>query len=294
MRLCKLVKKFDKIYRKDYSKTNSFEPDELVYVEEKIDGANFRVWVDENDELRFGSRTMEFLPELDDKVGYGAFTEAVEYIKTLNKDKFKYGLIYYFEAMIKHSLHYDYDKHPKAFLFDIYRIQDETYYEVAIVKLAAELIGCEKTITIFNGHYKDFNQKIPISKYGNFQAEGFVIKPIVSSRDVHGNIHRAKVVGGKFKEQHRETFGDANDKESAFAIRYATFGRIDKEIHKLETIKNEKIKPEWIGFLTYNITKDICDEEFKKLLKMKQPNLQTIQKEVRRQLKLRLTQLKVI
>ncbi len=77
-------------------------------------------------------------------------------------------------------------------------------------------------------------------------------------------------------------------------MKYATFGRIDKEIHKLETIKNEKVKPEWIGFLTYNITKDICNEEFKKLLKIDTPNLRTIQKEVQRQLKLRLQQLKVI
>lgn len=285
--------KFDKIRRINKDEGASFKDDELVYVEEKIDGANFRVWIDEEKRIRFGSRTVEFKLENNELFdGYGAFQKAVDYIRNIGKGEFAEGYIYYFEAMIKHSLAYDFDKHPPAVLFDIYDIESDRYFERDILDNYSDKL--EVVPLLFTGKYKDMLDTIPKSKYGNFEAEGFVIKPMHSSRDKHGNIHRAKVVGEKFKEEKREVWGDSTCKESAFAMRYATTGRIDKEIHKLETAKNEKVKPEWIPILTYNITKDICDEEFKKLLKMRSPNLMTIRSEVQRQVKLRLGQLMVI
>ena len=289
-----MVHKFDKIRRKDKDEGSTFQPDELVYVEEKIDGANFRVWIDEEYRLRFGSRRVEFLPEDDENVGYGAFDSAVNYIKSLNTECLIQGYIYYFEAMIKHTLNYEFHKHPKAILLDIYDIQNDRYCSRNVVEKNANSLNCELPKIIFQGEFKDFVGNVPQSKYGDFQAEGFVIKPIVSSRDSFGNIHRAKVVGEKFKEENREVFGDANDKESSFAMKFTTAGRIDKEIHKLENAKNDKVQPQWIPILTYNITKDICDEEFKKLLKIGTPNLRTIQSEVQRQVKLRLGQLGVL
>lgn len=281
-----MVHKFDKIRREGKDEGAKFNDDELVYVEEKIDGANFRVWRDETG-LRFGSRQVEFLPEDNENSGYGAFNNAVEYIKSLDIE-FQEGYIYYFEAMIKHTLNYEFDKHPKAILLDIYDIENDYYLHYS------QFPDIPNAPLIFEGKYKDFNQEIPMSLFGNIQAEGFIIKPLECSRDSFGNIHRAKVVGEKFKEENREVFGDANDKESAFAMKFATVARIDKEIHKLETAKNETVQPQWIPILTYNITKDICDEEFKKLLKIGSPNLIIIQREVQRQVKLRLSQLNII
>ncbi len=194
-----MVHKFDKIRRKCKDEGSTFQSDELVYIEEKIDGANFRTWIDDNGELRFGSRTVEFFPENHKDVGYAAFAPIVEYIKSLNLNlEYHKPYVFYWEAMIKHSLPYDYDKHPKAILFDVYDLVHD-YYEHRVnfdVYVPEECI----VPVIFQGEYQEFNGLIPKSKYGDFQAEGFVIKPDLSSRDSHGNIHRAKVVGDKFRE----------------------------------------------------------------------------------------------
>lgn len=288
------MKKFDKIRRLKKDEGATFRDDEFVYVEEKIDGACFRTCVDENNELRFGSRTVEFMLETDESFeGYGAFSNTVEYIKGLDVNFYK-GYIYFFEGMIKHTLNYNFSEHPKAVLLDIYDVDNDLYLSRNKVEEFTLENNLEVTPLLFTGMYKDFNHEIPDSKYGNFKAEGFVIKPLVSSRDKHGNIHRAKVVGDKFREEKKEVWGESNDKESAFAIRFTTPARIDKEIHKLETNLNIKIEPKHIGVLTYNILKDICDEEFKRLLKMKTPNLGIIRAEVQRQIKLRLGQLGVL
>lgn len=286
-----MVHKFDKIRRENKDEGATFQPEEIVIVEEKIDGANMRWWLDENNELRFGSRNVEFLPESDPNVAYGAFKRAVEYIKSLEVKWFQ-GVIYYGEAMIKHTLPYDFKKHPAVILFDMYDTELDVYYQrQEIDNLYPDV---PKVPVIYEGELQGFDKKIPKSLYGDFQAEGYVIKPLKCGRDKFGNIHRAKVVGEKFKEEKREVWREATDKESAFAMKFTTTGRIDKMIHKLETAKEEKVQPQWISILTYNITQDICSEEFKKLLKIGTPDLRSIRREVQRQVKLRLQQLEVL
>jgi len=256
----------------------------------QVHNSNFRVWRDENNELRFGSRTVEFLPESDPNCSYGNFTEVVEYIKSLNTCFFVKGNIYYFEGMMKHTLPYDFDKHPKAILIDIYDIEEDKYLFINVIQEISKHLGCELAPIIFQGYYKCWNQEIPNSKYGNFQAEGVVIKPFEFSRDSFGNRHVAKIVTEKFKEENKEVFGEINDFESGFAHKFCNQARINKHIKQLENAKNDTVKPGWIPILSYNVCYDICTEEFKKLLKKQNPNLQTIRKECERLIKLQLSQ----
>lgn len=283
------MKKFDKIRRLGKDEGATFKDDEDVVIQEKIDGANFRVWTDEYG-LRFGSRQIIFPHENDPTwEGYGAFTRAVDYIKE-NKHKIQPGYLYYFEAMIKHTIKYDFDKHPAAILFDVYDIEAGEYLP------SRDIYGYlfQATPEIHCGKYGMWNQVIPESAFGKVQAEGVVIKSLEPSYDSFGNIHRAKIVTDAFKEENREVFGSANDKESAFVMKFTTTARIDKHINHLSDAMNKAPEPQWVPILTYNITKDICDEEFKRLLKIGQPNLQTIRNEVQRQVKLRLGQLGVL
>jgi len=286
-----MVHKYDKIRRLEKDEGATFAPDELVIVQEKIDGANFRVWK-EDGVLRFGSRTVEFLPETDPNCGYGTFARAVEYIKTLNTQYFIEDYIYVFEAMIKHTLPYEFDKHPAAILLDIYDIKQDKYWNIIpSVDNAAGLLGCQIAPIIFAREYKVYDGRIPQSKFGPFTAEGVVIKPIVSSRDSHGNIHMAKKVTAEFLEENKSVFGSpADSPEDGFVSKFVTLARINKHVGKIETAKNGKMCPEWIPIVSYNILKDICDEEFKTLLKIGTPNLRTIKAGVERELKLYLTQ----
>ena len=279
------MKKFDKIRRLNKDPGASFDVEENVIIQEKIDGANFRVWLDEG-ELKFGSRNVVF----DNEEGYGAFTRAVEYIKE-RKDHILPGYVYYFEAMIKHTLNYKFDSHAAAILIDIWCM---THKEYLTPQTLEDISYFETAPIVYKGPFGDWDGEVPQSRFGDFQAEGVVIKPLVDSYDTFGNIHRAKVVTDTFREENREVFGTPNDKESRFAIKYATAARIDKHINHLEDVKGEKVQASWIPILSMNITRDICDEEFPKLLKMRQPNLHTIKKEVERQVKLRLGQLGVL
>jgi len=283
------MKKFDKIRREGYSDTNKFQPDELVYVEEKLDGANFRVWRDENNELRFGSRTVEFLPEGDENVGYGNFTNTVEYIKSLNTSLIMKGYIYYFEAMHKHTINYDWENTPRAVLIDIYDVENYKYFTIEEKRRYAKTLRCDRAKVIFEGEYKDFIGIVPKSIYYDGLAEGYVIKPFETSRDIQGNIHRAKVVRQQFKEENKATFSGTDDKESKFVDKFVNDARIEKHINKIkDNIGDFELKH--ITSLSYNIMKDICDEEFKKLRKMNIVNFNTINKEIMIRVKRHLTE----
>lgn len=279
-----MVHKYDKIRRLEKDEGATFAPDELVIVQEKIDGANFRVWK-EDGVLRFGSRTVEFLPETDPNCGYGTFTRAVEYIKT-QKDNFLPGYIYVFEAMIKHTLPYEFEKHPAAIMIDVYNLAEDKY-----ITYHSEDEDCPRAPIVFFGLYKDWDGVIPQSKFGPFTAEGVVIKPDTSSRDSFGNRHIAKKVTAEFLEENKSVFGSpADSPEDGFVGKFVTLARINKHVGKIETAKNGKMCPEWIPIVSYNILKDICDEEFKTLLKIGTPNLRTIKAGVERELKLYLSQ----
>lgn len=286
------MKKFDKIRRLNKDEGSTFSADEKIVVQEKIDGGNARVWRDETGELRFGSRNIEFLPESHPDCGYGNFAQFVEYIKTLNTEFFLPGYVYYFEAMIKHTLPYDFDNHPKAILLDVYDIENDSYWNITpSCDHVAGMLGCDIAPIIFEGKFGDWHMSIPHSKFGDFQAEGVVIKPAVHSRDSFGNRHVAKIVTEKFKEENREVFGGVNDFESGIAHKYCNQARINKHIKQLEVAKGEPVQPAWIPILSYNITYDIVTEEFKKLLKKQSPNLMTIRREVERLVKLQLSQM---
>ena len=284
-----MVHKYDKIRRLEKDEGATFAPDELVIVQEKIDGANFRVWK-EDGVLRFGSRTVEFLPETDPNCGYGTFTKAVEYVKKFNSEIHE-GYIYIFEAMIKHTLNYDFDKIPSAILIDIYDINKNEYVPINVYSATAIYSTFPKAPHVFSGAYKDWDGVIPQSTFGPFQAEGVVIKPHVFSRDSFGNRHIAKKVSAEFLEENKSVFGSpADSPEDSFVSKFVTLARINKHVQKLEDAKNDKMTPEWIPIVSYNILKDICDEEFKTLLKIGNPNLRSIRAGVERELKLYLTQ----
>ena len=292
------MKKFDKIYREGKDDINTFAPDEEVYIEEKLDGANFRVWRDDKTgKLQFGSRKVDFLPEDDENAGYSNFIEAVEYIKSLNTEVFVKGVLYFFEYMKKHTINYDWEHTPKAVLLDALVIDTNMYVDSSMIETIANNLGCDRANVIFEGKYKDFDGKIPKSVYYDGPAEGYVIKPVIKNdvqlRDEHGNIHRAKVVGDKFKEEKTTIFGSTDDVESKFVEKYCTHGRIKKHINKIEEM-GYKFELKMIGKLTFNIMKDICDEEFKKVVKMGTPNFKTIRKEIQIRVKQYLTSIGVM
>jgi len=284
------IHKFDKIKREGAQKASNFTPDEDIYKTEKVDGANARFFKGTDPvEIRFATRNTVFVSSkhTDYKAdGYGSFQVAVDYINNhLTVDDLEDDKIYFGECMTKHSINYDWLNSPRFILFDIYDTTNKTYLRLDKLREFTSKHDMELIPVLFEGKYKDMPTDIPQSKYGNVQAEGFVIKPQECSYDVTGNIHRAKVVGEQFKEAKKEAWGSSGNPVERFCNKFCTVARIDKLLHKLvdygalEDLEEMSILKK-IGLIEYELSKDICTEEFKALRKLGVINFAEIKREV--------------
>ena len=92
------------------------DPEDEIILEEKIDGANFRIFIKDG-ELFFGSRNLELSEN-----NYNQWERSVKFIKeTLDgKDLTNLeGCILFGECSNPHTLHYDLEKIPPFLGFDI-------------------------------------------------------------------------------------------------------------------------------------------------------------------------------
>jgi hypothetical protein len=272
-----MVKKFDKIYA--LGKIELPADIGPVYAEEKLDGANFRVWFQDG-VLRFGTRQTEFPA---DTVGFGAFQRAVDYVRGLNMAPFvETGYMFYFEAMHKHTIDYDWGRTPPAVLIDVFDVANAQYLCPADKLRFATTIGCDVPQLVYEGPLREFYKvDIPKSAYYKGEAEGIVIKPFVTQWDVHGNIVRAKLVSDAFKEENHLTFhgtpaGTDPDKNEAFIKKYATDARLEKMFLRCENVPKASIFKMLSGIVLH----DIASENVKELIKMGNPNFERMTKHV--------------
>jgi hypothetical protein len=279
-----MVQKFHKIHR-----LGQYEipKEDTVYVEEKLDGANFRVWFDEDKTIRFGTRETEFPRECQ---AFGQFQRAVDYIRT-RQDKFmeaiKYNpelqrYIFYLECMTKHTLNYDWEITPPVVLFDIFDTIDNRYLALTHKGEIANNLDIKTPQLVYCGQNREFTESdIPKSAYGPFQAEGIVVKPMVTKFDIHGTILRGKLVRQEFKEQNHKVFNAKNGedpKENLFVLKYVTEPRLEKLYLKM---KERGVKKEgYFPFMSNGIVFDIVSEEIKQVIAMKKVSFVTMKKAV--------------
>ncbi|HEU04057.1 MAG TPA: hypothetical protein ENH95_02920 [Nitrosopumilus sp.] len=241
-------------------------PNDTIYLEEKIDGANFRFMKTENGIL-FGSRSNE--------LGYGVeeaeknWKRCIRFIleKVPKEDSFniKPGIIFYGECCVKHSFDYDWDKIPPYLGFDI--MNEERFYDgpaktnifKAINLPIVPLIEIKKAKEI-TGPFND--AMVPQSHYSKSQAEGMVFK------NYEKQIF-AKYVTTKFKEVNKNVFGTPKRYSETDADRivamYCTNPRIDKQIFKLVD-EGKKLEMALMKELPKRILEDIYAENWREIL----------------------------
>ena len=209
--------------------------DDVIYIEEKIDGANFRFYI-KNGAVIYGSRTQEYLHSSDaEKI----FVRAIDQVTKLVTESFlkKYeGHVFYIENCVPHSLIYNKSKIPVVLGIDIMNpkhliVDYETKVKI-FNDLKMEIVPLVKTILAGEIKESDFENDniVPMSQFVDKKAEGIVLKNY--KRQIF-----AKYVADQFREVHKETFGirkrfAENDNELFTSI-YATNARIDKWILKL-------------------------------------------------------------
>lgn len=281
-------RKYIKIYLLGHEENvNIFSnPNDEIVIEEKLDGANFRWYINDFGQIIFGSHTQQLSEDKDHKYQKN-FERCINHIKEklYGKDLLKYkGMIFYGECCVKHTINYNWEKIPPFLGFDINNDENENYPKrylpYPLVKEVYEELGLNfvpviKVCKASELKVSEINDSVvPDSEYFSLssqdkKAEGIIFKKYrfdENNKD-DGQIF-AKYVREKFKEKNKEVFGGgkkfAKDDAEYFTAVYCTNARIDKCIFKL-TDEGKKLGMELMGELLNLVYKDIWEENWNEI-----------------------------
>lgn len=246
--------------------------DDDIIVEEKMDGANTRVYI-LDDKIIFGSRNVQ-LTSNDGTIDNipRNFKRSNEYIhkKLAGIDMHRYsGLILFGETMVRHTLDYNWLHIPPMLMFDIYDTKTGNYLpydkKIAIFNEldlpVVPLVMRKKAVELRKIKIDD--DFVPKSAWRNGRAEGVVLKNYTSQIF-------AKYVRSRFKEDNRQAFGGskkcAKDDSEKVVYAYCTNPRIEKAIMKLVDERDMPIDIKMMQYLPKTVWEDIVEEECANLL----------------------------
>jgi len=156
-------------------------PEDIIVVEEKLDGSNFRFIIN-NNTVTFGSRNLELGTESSKQ-----FTECIEYLYNILKSKKLknyHGKIFYGEYVSqrnRHTLNYDWKSVPIFSGYDVYDVVNGYWFDHESAKQAFEDLGLAFVPIVEIGKVKDLGRDTELSPhFNNLQQR---ISKIVSSYD---------------------------------------------------------------------------------------------------------------
>lgn len=250
-------------------------PEDEIFIQEKIDGANFRFMV-KNNKIIFGSRTQQLTSDEGDDINVSKnFRRCVEHIRTSFIPSSIYeGFIYYGECNVKHTINYDWEKIPPFLGFDILDIVSDKYISPVTVSFLYNNMNLTTVPLISKttaGEIKEVNDAmVPISVYASpsnkdMKAEGIVFKNYAKQLF-------AKYVRNEFKERNAEVFGgnpkynnEGQFDDAELVFKYCTNPRIDKIVFKLVD-EGYKLDHTMMRDLIRRVIADIYEESWKEIL----------------------------
>ena len=277
------MKEYPKIFRydsKDWNAKKFYEearPKDVIVVEEKIDGSNFRFEILEDGKIAFGSKNRTITDGTKDlseikkrwRKGIRYITERVNKgIKRHGVDQFV-GKTFFGEYCIPHTMKYDWKIIPLFLGFDVmdengefldFMLTREYYY-----KLNLETVPIVRIMQYEFHSVEEYRRWLPKSKYSSNLAEGIVLKNNRTKR-------RVKYVNDAFREKRKDTFGSSakieTDREQKIAAKYVTNARIKKAIHQLLD-RGEALDMKMMVDLPSMVLHDVFNEELANMIKNK-------------------------
>lgn len=248
------------------------------YVFPKIDGTNAQVYLDENGELRAGSRNRELSLDKDNGGFYASMLENNKIKAYLQKHP-KHRL--YGEWLIPHSLKtYREEAWRRFYIFDVCLDKEDgsveyipyDIYKVRLDEFELDYISPLKIIN--NGSYENFVHELEnnnfLIKDGMGVGEGVVIK----NYDFYNRYGRqtwAKIVTSEFKEKHHKTMGcpEVSNRmiEEDIVEEFVTTAFIEKEYAKLLNNNNGEFTNKMIPMLLGIVYNELINEEMWNILK---------------------------
>lgn len=261
------------------------------YVFYKIDGTNASVWLDDEGNLKAGSRTRELTLEKDN-AGFYAYVLQDEKIKKYLEEHPNHRL--YGEWLVPHSLKtYRKDAWRRFYIFDVSLEVDDHEellpYEVYKGMLDKYELDYVPPLAILKNAGEDSFIRL-LDKTGQFlvedgkgNGEGIVIKNY-SFVNKYGRQTWAKIVANEFKEVHAKAMGASIVTsqqliEDKIVAKYCTEAFIEKEYAKIVN-KMEGWKSQYIPMLLGRIYTELIKEESWHIIKeFKNPtiNYKTLQ-----------------
>jgi hypothetical protein len=272
-------KKYDKVYRLGHEDNQEIfgDPEREVCLQEKVDGANFRVYIKDGT-LIFGAHNTQLTSDTGEDTNVQKnFTRAVNFVReTLRgKDLSAFNnLTLFMECMVKHTISYNWDITPAVLGFDVYNNEMGEYVHWKQAKELFELLGFTFVPILKECKVKDLtlpitDEMVPQSKYTLQKAEGIVFKTF--NPRIYG-----KYVREEFKEKNKEVFGggkkEANTDEEYFIALYCPNFRIEKQILKLMD-EGIKLDRPMMKLLPNRVYEDIWEENWKEMIHLKQKTI---------------------
>jgi hypothetical protein len=259
--------KYPKIHRLGKEETDDLltgdEGTLFVTVEEKIDGANTSIWLDDAGVVQCGSRTRQ-LPADESFNGFTEWARNQESIVSyLNEhpDRILYG-----EWLVRHTISYNETAYKKWYLYDIYDSTAEEFIPSRDVKLVAEEYGFNTPQVFAEGFLSEeqIREFVGKSNLGE-QGEGVVIKRY-GWKNRFGDHAYAKIVTQKFQENNAITFGGNNKhsdtyQEMYFVQKYCTLARVEKIMNKIQPEIDRRLDMEHIPRVSNTCYHDMITEE---------------------------------
>lgn len=260
-------KTYPKIHRLGKEETDGLldgdEESLFVVVQEKIDGANTSIWLDEDGVVQCGSRTRQ-LPVTESFNGFVEWARNQENVisyLTENPNNILYG-----EWLIRHTISYNETSYKKWYLFDIYDTVHKQFIPSIDVALIAEKYGFNIPAVFAKGFLTEeqIREHVGKSVIGE-QGEGVVIKRY-GFVNKFGDHCYAKIVTQKFQENNAITFGGNNKhsdtyQEMYFVNKYCTLARVEKIMNKIQPEIDRRLDLEHIPRISNTCYHDMITEE---------------------------------
>lgn len=170
-------KKYMDIERLKPAFQDGFEVGDKIVIQEKIDGANFSIRYDkENNTVRAYSRKKE----LD---CMNTLRGAYEWSQRLDVDKVRNvlgdNLILFAEWLVSHTVPYPNERYKNAYCFDVYNVETEQYLKQSEVKDIVDRLGLIYVPVFYEGEFiswEHIRSFIGKTELGGEYGEGIVIK----------------------------------------------------------------------------------------------------------------------
>lgn len=260
-----MFRTYEKIHRLGKEETDGIL-DAPVHVQEKIDGANLQVWM-EDGVIHVGSRNNDVTERPDGFNGAVAYIQNHEGIKKLlteNPDLRLYG-----EWLVRHTIHYKETAYNKFYLFDIHSelVPGGGFMSTPDVNAIAEKFGIEKPHYYGEMLITDLEQLKALvgkSMLGE-KGEGVVIKR-PDFKNKFGEHVYAKMVSYEFMEDNAITFGGNNKfskvyQEMYIVNKYMTLARVQKVCNKIQSEVAERLDMQHVPRVMNTAYHDLITEE---------------------------------